>query len=545
MMHAPPSTVRVARVFRHAPLLGMIAALAAFGPTSGAAQVLSPGQLAEPHAELEGVRHCTDCHELGKRGIAADRCLGCHEALGARVAAGQGYHATVPSDGCTQCHQDHLGRDFDLLRIDEGAFPHADTGYELVLSHAEVDCRDCHRGANITDPGVRSLKTERGALDRTFLGLDRECASCHATDSPHGTQFSDRGCTDCHDTGAWEEASGFDHTATRFTLDGRHEELGCADCHGTGTEALYRPIAFGTCADCHSDPHAGAMRGACASCHTTGGWQLLAQGAVDSGFDHARTSFRLVGAHATATCTSCHRRGTPPTGELLNIRYQRGTADRTYPSPVATSCASCHVDRHAFPDATGRWAGCSECHSEAGWTPSAFGATRHTDESAFPLTGAHLATPCFACHEDPERGHTRFTLSIGVSSCVACHTADDPHEGRYEAIACETCHVTDAFDVVEYPHPQADLDGRACASCHDPDDPHEGQFEGRDCASCHVTGAFAISSFDHSTTRFPLDGAHDDASCAACHAQETVGGRSFFRYRPLGTECVDCHGGLS
>ena len=45
--------------------LAEIAVLSALGPGGATAQVLSPGQLAEPHAELEGVRHCTGCHEAG------------------------------------------------------------------------------------------------------------------------------------------------------------------------------------------------------------------------------------------------------------------------------------------------------------------------------------------------------------------------------------------------------------------------------------------------------------------------------------------------
>jgi len=150
------------------------------------AQLLSPGRLAQAHAELEGLRNCTQCHQLGQRGISAERCLNCHTEVGTRIAADRGYHASVPENTCADCHQDHLGETFDLLRLDEDAFDHLDTGYALELSHASLDCRDCHQASNIADPGVVALMTERGALDRTFLGLPTDCAGCHQDESPHG-----------------------------------------------------------------------------------------------------------------------------------------------------------------------------------------------------------------------------------------------------------------------------------------------------------------------------------------------------------------------
>jgi hypothetical protein len=168
---------------------------------------------------------------------------------------------------------------------------------------------------------------------------------------------------------------------------------------------------------------------------------------------------------------------------------------------------------------------------------------RHA-ESVFPLTGAHVVTPCVACHQNPDRGHEVFTLSLPGQACVDCHQVDDPHEGLYEGKACADCHVTEAwqeatFDhavVLDRPNPEA------CVTCHSAVDPHADQFEDRGCDTCHGTEAFAIEIFDHNATSFPLDGAHDDAPCASCHLSEP-GPPTFVRYRPLGTECADCHSG--
>jgi hypothetical protein len=53
---------------------------------------------------------------------------------------------------------------------------------------------------------------------------------------------------------------------------------------------------------------------------------------------------------------------------------------------------------------------------------------------------------------------------------------------------------------------------------------------------------FRIAAFDHSRTRFPLDGRHRDVECADCHVMVTAAdGREFRRYRPVGTQCRDCH----
>jgi hypothetical protein len=505
------------------------------------AQLLSPGKLAEPHAELEGLRNCTSCHQLGKPGVSAERCLSCHEEVAVRMNGRRGYHASLPVQDCASCHQDHLGEGFALVRFDERSLDHAGVGFALELSHAALDCRTCHQPSLVSDPLVIGRKAQHGRLDRTFLGLPTDCAGCHHEVSPHGEQFGRRGCADCHDAAEWEEPTRFDHSATAFALGGRHAQVGCARCHGAGKDARYRPLAFGSCSDCHADPHRGAMSGTCSSCHGTSGWHTVREGALGRSFDHAATRFPLRGAHASADCAACHRTGRPPSGELVHIAYRAGTASRSYPLPVAEACASCHVDRHVATASPRRWQACAECHSEVAWAPSSFGLAAH-ERSGLPLTGAHAAAPCVACHQDRARGHARFHLALGAQSCAGCHAADDPHEGRYGSLACETCHGTEVFGEAAFDHVSVSVaaEPRGCLGCHAADDPHAGQFEGSDCASCHGTDTYAIPFFDHAATRFPLDGAHDGAPCASCHVRDASDGGAV-RYRPLGTECADCH----
>jgi hypothetical protein len=88
--------------------------------------------------------------------------------------------------------------------------------------------------------------------------------------------------------------------------------------------------------------------------------------------------------------------------------------------------------------------------------------------------------------------------------------------------------------------------GRACADCHD--DPHAAQFAVAgvtDCARCHASnGAFELVDFDHARdTRFALDAQHARLACSACHVPwATAAGERVVRYKPLGTQCADCHG---
>ncbi|MFQ5845672.1 MAG: hypothetical protein ACE5JG_11865, partial [Planctomycetota bacterium] len=84
-----------------------------------------------------------------------------------------------------------------------------------------------------------------------------------------------------------------------------------------------------------------------------------------------------------------------------------------------------------------------------------------------------------------------------------------------------------------------------CASCHV--DVHRGQFRDGDatsCEACHRSAAaWRELSFDHDRrSRFPLDAAHVEVACSGCHPTvEQPDGARVVQYKPLGTECRDCH----
>ena len=110
-------------------------------PARAHAQI-SPGPLARAHGALDEPSLCFKCHARG--GGMTERCLACHTAIAAQRAGGRGVHGREAREkDCAGCHPDHAGRDFDLVRWDEGAaerFDHRRAGYPLTGKHAALAC---------------------------------------------------------------------------------------------------------------------------------------------------------------------------------------------------------------------------------------------------------------------------------------------------------------------------------------------------------------------------------------------------------------------
>ena len=113
---------------------------------------ISPGDLAEVHAHLEGMSNCTLCHTLGDK-VTNDKCLNCHKLLKDRVDAKRGYHSSSQVSGkqCVECHNDHHGRSFQIIHFDADTFNHNLSGYKLEGAHARQKCADCHNDNYIND----------------------------------------------------------------------------------------------------------------------------------------------------------------------------------------------------------------------------------------------------------------------------------------------------------------------------------------------------------------------------------------------------------
>jgi len=112
----------------------------------------------------------------------------------------------------------------------------------------------------------------------------------------------------------------YDHFATGFALDGRHEEVACDACHAGGR-------FVGTprrCADCHNNVVAQGktfrhipVTAACDACHTTRDW-------LTQRFDHTGVA---------TNCVTCHN----------NFLAPGKTADHP---PTDNVCEVCHNTIH-------------------------------------------------------------------------------------------------------------------------------------------------------------------------------------------------------
>ena len=481
------------------------------------------------------------------------------------------------STTCATCHQDpHSGRlgttcqqchnfeDWKAISVNpsgKSQFDHSKTRYPLTGEHAQVACAKCHT------PGPDSKPR--------YTGIHfSQCTDCHS--DPHHGSFT-QGCQSCHTTAGWKRISvaavnaRFDHSKTKFPLEGKHAAVECAQCHAGGD--FKKPLVSAKCADCHQpDPHKGQFaarpdKGECAACHTVNGWKP----STFTVKDHAAIAYPLEGGHARVSCDQCHI----PKGKdtLFKIKFDH--------------CTDCHSDRHAGQFAAAPYFNaCERCHTLEGYSPSTFTLAKHK-ETRFVLTGGHIAVPCADCHKESAEFNPRAVIYHWKDpSCASCHT--DPHKGQFNdrmkqlrsdgtAAGCEACHSTKSWkELSGFDHSRTSFQllgahrATACMDCHKPpnlgtklidvdfkavpkqcedchEDVHGRQFfkaEVTHCADCHSSMKWKPSLFDHDRrTDFPLRGAHQNVRCADCHKlTKLVADKTVLFYKPTPKNCEDCHG---
>lgn len=570
------------------------AALAVAAGASLARAQVSPGDLAAPHAALDGTTRCFECHDANPTRDGLDaRCLKCHREIAWLRDHHRALHARQAAKACASCHPDHGGRDFAMVAWDSGTaekFDHRDAGWALAGRHATAKCRDCHKPAYQKSRGAALIRKKDRAA--SWLGLETTCVACHP--DPHRGQIG-VDCERCHRQDKWKPAPGFDHARSKYPLEGAHARVECAKCHtvprvtrvrdGKGhLVPQWKPLPHDSCETCHADLHAGrftaVFAGGCVHCHVVASWKTITPGA----FSHDATRYPLRGLHAKVACEKCHDPKRPWTAR-----------------PKYARCDDCHADAHAgTATLRGRPADCAACHAVEGWRVVVYTAAAHAG-SKYPLQGRHTAIACERCHpalaDSPAArkawGASRVVMRPAFDACVACHR--DPHKGRFEpggarphVKRCGDCHGMDGFrpsryDVVRhgesnYPltgahratacqacHedlkalaavPLADttrsrevklaVDKHACVDCHP--DPHAAQFAHRKdhgaCDGCHDEVAYAPASrFVHDRdSDYKLEGAHAKAPCAGCHPVKLgADGRPVTIWRPLPAKCKDCH----
>jgi len=362
------------------------------------------------------------------------------------------------------------------------------------------------------------------------------------TRSPHGSLSIP--CQNCHTLSGWKPIRAvpeFDHNTTKYPLRGMHEGVACTQCH-------IKPVFTNVgklCADCHADIHKGQMGANCEQCHSVKGWHVSVQQ-----INQHLNRFPLIGAHATVDCDSCHK----------------GAAVGQFQG-LSTQCISCHqtdfintksigIDHVQLKLSTQ----CEQCHSMDNWMTTKF----DHSVTGFALTGAHATLDCSACHAGGK-------FNTVQATCVGCHLADfnktnnPPHAQAGFPNTCQNCHNTSAWDpatnfdhntFTKYPligahatvpcaqcHINNQFVGTPtdCFSCHQKDFTNATQPNHvqsgfpHNCTQCHNTTSWMNATFDHSTTGFPLTGAHTTVQCAQCH----VNGN--YNLTSTNTACVSCH----
>ncbi|HEY6866116.1 MAG TPA: hypothetical protein VI792_02600 [Candidatus Eisenbacteria bacterium] len=365
-------------------------------------------------------------------------------------------------------------------------FNHAKFGFPLEGAHAAAACRACHATLDFSQEKTQCVGCHQD-VHQGELGID--CARCHTPRT-----FIDRA--------AMVRA----HQLTRFPLSGAHASLDCESCHPSAPEGHMQFVGTPpNCSGCHmadyratTDPDhsASGFPVTCQNCHSSITWK-------PASFDHNRTAFPLTGAHRATPCMSCH-------------------GDGVYKGK-ATACVSCHLadyngTTNPVHSSSGFSTACEGCHNTTSWAGAAF----DHNKTAFPLTGAHITTPCQSCHGDG--------VYAGKSTaCVSCHqndyngTTNPAHAAAGFSTACQSCHNTTNWSGATFNHDgpyfpiySGTHAGRwnACTDCHT----SSTSYQPFTCFNCHPHDDKAQTDSNHSS----VSGySYDSNACYSCHPRGT------------------------
>lgn len=321
-----------------------------------------------------------------------------------------------------------------------------------------------------------------------------------------------------------------------------------------------------------------------------------------SDFNHLSTGFPLTGAHAQASCETCHARGvfkgTPRQCIHCHTQGSRMASSTKPPNHVSTSqpCDQCHTSTvswagaryshsgivpgtcmtcHNGTTAQGKSANhvqttssCDSCHRTTAWLPAGFNhvgitpgtcATCHNGTTATGKHARHIPTTasCDTCHQTrywvPVLGNASIHASVAPGSCVVCHgitATGKPARHVTTTASCDACHRTTAWTPATFSH--AGVVAGSCAGCHNGTTAigkGSGHFvTTRSCDACHSipttstpTGNWPARYSIHTSPYYVAHSASINNNCASCHgtpSTETIS--RLTKYSPVPT-CYGCH----
>jgi hypothetical protein len=153
---------------------------------------------------------CKSCHKTGDEWnfkIDSYRCVNCHE----NIHKDEISQKFMGDSNCEWCHNPESWKKIN--------FDHDKTDFKLSGAHKNTDCAKCHI---VVKAGIKNL---------LFVSLSTNCESCHI--DIHKKQFAEGNITDCgkcHTSDNWKPVK-FDHSKTKFPLDGAHRNVECRKCH--------------------------------------------------------------------------------------------------------------------------------------------------------------------------------------------------------------------------------------------------------------------------------------------------------------------------
>lgn len=453
-----------------------------------------------------------------------------------------------------------------------------------VLAQSNEDCEACHSDRDLTTQ-------RRGRTVSLYVNFGQFSRSVH----------QDLDCIDCHQ-GAEEED--FAHAEGKQPL----ENVNCGMCHDVAEEEFYagihgRALRRGapyapTCSECHgvhnilppsninSRTYKMNIPVMCGKCHREGAPVArvynIPEHDILSNYSqsiHGEGLFKQ-GLIVTATCNDCH-------GNHLVLPH---TDSRSTVSArnIADTCTQCHarieevhikiIKGELWEQEPGAIPACTDCHQP------------HTIRRENLVIGTS-DRECLKCHEqdDIQKTVEGQTVSLTVKKehiqesvhrnipCVKCHTDITPQIQRpcetAGRVDCSNCHAQIAEDYFESGHGQAyfekDPNTPYCTDCHGTHEVMSHQDE-RDktyrthipqlCGDCHgkldhpasIETEMGDVLVDYSSSvhgrGLVEKGLLPSAVCTDCHNTHFIldyeDERSSTHFRNIPATCAICHQGI-